>query len=50
MRKMLVLPDFSENATTAFLYALPLAAYFQADLVVAHVIKKPVMPASMPDL
>jgi nucleotide-binding universal stress UspA family protein len=48
MRKILVPTDFSPNALTAFCYAVPFAAEFNADLVVAHVISRPTLPANTP--
>lgn len=48
MRKILVPTDFSPNALAAFCYAVPFAAQFNADLVVAHVINRPTLPANTP--
>ncbi|CAN5918953.1 hypothetical protein BH24BAC1_BH24BAC1_17490 [soil metagenome] len=48
MRKILVPTDFSPNALAAFCYAVPFAAQFNADLVVAHVISRPTLPANTP--
>lgn len=48
MRKILVPTDFSENSLTAFRYAVSLADPFKADLILAHVIKRPTLPANTP--
>jgi nucleotide-binding universal stress UspA family protein len=48
MRKILVPTDFSANALTSLKFAVPFAAHYQADIVLAHVLQRPTLPANSP--